>query len=174
MHAALRAGELVGERVRAHRQRIGVGHFEHRGHAAENGRARAGLQVLLVNEPRLAKMHLGVDDAGKNVKAAAIDALARRGAAQSADLGDAPVANANVAQADPVLVDHGPVDQDAIEARRHGGSFLQWRESGLFDSLRPCKRDRRRPMHKKAAMLEDRGVISRERRGCDRLSAGPA
>ena len=28
-------------------------------------------------------------------------------------------------------------------------------------------------MHKKAAMLEDRGVVSRERRGCGRLSAGP-
>ena len=80
MHAALRARELVGERVCARRQRIGVGHFEHRGHAAENGRARARLQVLLMNEPRLAKMHLGIDDAGKNVKAAAVDALARRGA----------------------------------------------------------------------------------------------
>ena len=109
MHAALRAGELVGERFGARRQRIGVGHFEHRGHAAENGRARAGLQILLVNEPRLAKMHLRIDDAGKNVQAPAIDALARRGAAQSADLGDAPVADADVALADPVLVDHGPV-----------------------------------------------------------------
>ncbi len=78
MHAALRPRELVGERVRARRQRVGVGHFEHRGHAAENGRARAGLQVLFMNEPRLAKMHLGVDDAGKNMQAAAIDALARR------------------------------------------------------------------------------------------------
>ncbi len=79
--------------------------------------------------------------------------------AESADLGDPPVAHANVALTDPVLVDHGPVDQDAIETRRHGCSFLQGRESGLFDSLRPCKRNRRRPMHKKAAMLEDRGVI---------------
>ena len=98
MHAAFRAGELVGERVSAGRQRIGVGHFEHRGHAAENGRARAGLQVLLVNEPRLAKMHLGVDDARKNMEAPAIDALARRRLAQSADLGDPPVADANIAR----------------------------------------------------------------------------
>ena len=78
-----------------------------------------------MNEPRLAKMHLGVDNAGKNVKAAAIDPFARRGAAQSADLGDPPVADANVAQTDAVVIDHGPVDQHAVEARRHGGSFLQ-------------------------------------------------
>ena len=105
MHAALRPGELVGERVCARRQRIGVGHFEHRGHAAENGRARPGLQVLFMNEPRLAKMHLGIDDARKNMKAAAVDPFARRGAAQSADLGDPPVADANVARTDPVVVD---------------------------------------------------------------------
>ena len=50
-----------------------------------------------MNEPRLAKMHLRIDHARKDVKAAAIDALARRGAVKSADLGDPPVANANVA-----------------------------------------------------------------------------
>ena len=82
MHAALRPRELVGERFRARRQRIGVGHFEHRGHAAEHRRARAGLQVLFMNETRLAKMHLGVDDARKNMQAAAIDALAGRAPGQ--------------------------------------------------------------------------------------------
>ncbi len=97
MHAAFPARELVGERFRAGCRRIGVGHFEHRRHPAENGRARACLQVFLMNEPRLAKMHLGIDDARKNVKAPAIDTLARPGVAQSADLGYAPVANPNVA-----------------------------------------------------------------------------
>ena len=101
MHAAPGPRELVGERVCARGQRIGVGHFEHRGHAAKHGRARAGLQVLFMNETRLAKMHLGVDDAGKNMQAAAIDALAGRRLAQGADLGDSPVANANVALTDP-------------------------------------------------------------------------
>ena len=96
-----------------------------------------------MNEPRLAEMHLRIDDAREDVKAAAIDALARRGAVKSADLGDAPVADANVALADPVLVDHGPVDEHAIETRRHGCSSLQGRESGLFDSSPACKRDRR-------------------------------
>jgi hypothetical protein len=78
-----------------------------------------------MNEPGLAKMHLGIDDARKNVKSAAIDALTRRGAAPIADLGDPPVTDSNIAQTDPVVIDHGPVDQNAIETGRHGGSFLQ-------------------------------------------------
>ena len=101
MHAALRPEKLVGEGLGAGRRRIGIGHFEYRGHAAEHGRARAGLKVLLVNEARLAKMDLGIDDAGKNVQAAAIDAFARRGLAQGADPGDASVANADVAEPIP-------------------------------------------------------------------------
>ena len=98
MHATFRAGEFVGERVSAGGQRIGVGHFKHRGHPAENCRARAGLQVLFMNEPRLAKMHLGVDDARKNMEAPAIDALPRRRLAQGADLGDPPVTDSNIAR----------------------------------------------------------------------------
>ncbi len=125
MHPAFRPGELVGERLGAGRRRVGVWHFEHGGHAAKHGRARPGLQILLVNEARLAKMDLGIDHAGNNVQAAAIDTLARRGLAQGADPGYAPVAQADVANADPVVVDHGPVGQDAIETRRHGlTSFL--------------------------------------------------
>ena len=143
MHAALRARKLVGERLRAGGQRIGIGHFEHGGHAAEHGRARSGLQVFLVNKPRLAKMHLGIDDSRKDMQAAAIDPLARRSAAQSADLGDSPVADPDVAQANAVLVDHGSIDQDAIETGRHIGSFLQWRKTGVFEGVRPCKRNRR-------------------------------
>ena len=92
--------ELVGERVRARRRRVGVGHFEHGGHPAENGRARAGLQILLVDEAGLAEMHLAVDDAGQNMQALAVDPFACRGAAEIADLGDAPVADADVAHAD--------------------------------------------------------------------------
>ena len=105
--------ELVGQRLGAGRGRIGVGHLEHGGHPAEHGRARAGLQIFLVFQAGLAEMHLGVDDAGQDVQAAAVDALARRGAAQGADFGDEPVADADVAQAGAVMVDHGPAGEDA-------------------------------------------------------------
>ena len=161
MHAAFRPGELVGERLGAGRRRVGVGHFEHRGHAAEHGRARAGLQVLLVNEARLAKMDLGIDHAGKNVKAAAIEAFAGRGSAQGADRGDPAVANADVANADPVVVDHDPIDEHAIETRRHGlvlscsGAKAAYLTVSALASATGGER-----MSKKAAMLEDRGVVS--------------
>ncbi len=141
MHPAVGPGELIGERIRAHRQRIGVRHFENGRHPTENGCPRPGLQVFFMNEPRLTKMYLGIDDAGKNMKAAAVDPFAGRRLAQGADLRDPPVTNANVSRTNPFLVDGGSVDQDAVEAWRHLGSFLQWRECGLFDSLRPCKRD---------------------------------
>ena len=77
MHAPLRARDLVGERGGGGRRRIGVGHFEHRGDAAQHRRARAGLEILLVSQAGLAEMNLGVDDAGQDVQAAAIDPLAR-------------------------------------------------------------------------------------------------
>ena len=74
-----------------------------------------------------------------------------------------------------VLVDHGPVDEDAIETRRHGGilSCVSAKAAYLTVSVLASATGGD-SMHKKAAMLEDRGVVSRERRGCDRLSAGPA
>ena len=82
VHAVRGAQHLVGERLGGGGQRLGVGHFEYRGDAAEHGGARAGLEVLLVLEPRLAEMHLAVDHAGQNVRPAAIDALARRSASR--------------------------------------------------------------------------------------------
>ncbi len=69
VHAAFGAGELVGERMRRRRQRIGVGHLEDRGHAAQRRRTRSRLQILLVGEAGLAKMHLAVDDAGQDMQA---------------------------------------------------------------------------------------------------------
>ena len=160
VHAAFRPGELVGQRFGAGGRRIGVRHFEHGGHAAEHGGARTSLQVLFVNVARLAKMDLGIDDAGKNVKAAAIDALARRGLAQGADPGDAPVANADVAKADPVLVDHGPVDEHAIEALRHrlvlscSGAKAAYLTVSVLASATGDEN-----MSRKAASLADRGVV---------------
>ena len=82
MHAAGGAPHLVGKRGLAGGQRIGVGHFEDGGDAAQHGRARAGLQIFLVLQPRLAEMHLAVDDAGQDVQAAAVDRLAGGGLAR--------------------------------------------------------------------------------------------
>ena len=71
--------DLGGERLLGDGQRIGVRHFEHRGDAAHHGAARAGLEVFLVGQPGLAKVHLRVDHAGQDVQALAVDHLAGGG-----------------------------------------------------------------------------------------------
>jgi hypothetical protein len=89
------------------RQGIGVGHFEHGRDAAHDGAARTGFQVLLVGEARLAKVHLGVDHAGQDVQAGAVDDFGRRGLSKSADCCNAATRDGNVAHALAVLIDHG-------------------------------------------------------------------
>ena len=88
-------------------------------------------------------MDLAVDDARKDVQAPAIDPLAGRGGAEVADLGDAPVADADVALARAIVVDDGSVRQNEIEIARHGAAFsLRAGASGLINKPRACKRDR--------------------------------
>jgi hypothetical protein len=65
MHAVAGAADLVGQGFGRGGQRVGVGHLEDGGDAAENGGARAGLQVFLVLGAGLAEVDLGVDDAGR-------------------------------------------------------------------------------------------------------------
>ena len=99
MHAFGRAADLVGERRLGRRRRVGVGHFEHGGDAAEHGRAGAGLEVFLMRRAGLAKMHLAVDDARQNVQPLAVDPLAAIRPREVADGDDAPGDDADVAQA---------------------------------------------------------------------------
>ena len=79
MHAVAAALHLVGEGCLGDGQGIGVRHLEHRGDAAHHGAARTGFEVFLVGQARLAEMHLGVDHAGQDVQALAVDHLAGRG-----------------------------------------------------------------------------------------------
>ena len=98
VHAAGGAGDLVGKRLGGDGQRIGVGHLEDGGDAAHDRGARAGLEVLLVLGAGLAEMDLGVDDAGEDVEAGAVDDLAGGARRDRADGGDAAVADADVAR----------------------------------------------------------------------------
>ena len=75
MHAMMAALDLVGEGLLGDRQRIGVRHLEHRRDAAHHGAARAGLEIFLVGQARLAEMHLRVHHAGQDVQALAVDRL---------------------------------------------------------------------------------------------------
>ena len=100
MHAVVAAPHLVGERLGVVVCGFGVGHLEDGRDAAHDGGARAGFEIFLVVEPRLAEMHLRVDDAGQDVQAPAIDDAGRRGAREIADGGD-PAAAARPHRARP-------------------------------------------------------------------------
>ena len=107
MHAMPAAFDLVGKRLLGNGQGIGVRHFEHRRHPAHDCAARAGFEVFLVGLAGLAKMNLGIDHAGQDVQAFAVDHLGGRGLCQRADFGDTAAPEADVAHALAVLIDHG-------------------------------------------------------------------
>ena len=68
IHAPAPALYLVRQSICAHGHRLGVRHLEHGGDATKHGRPAAGLEVFLVLEPRLAEMHLGIDDTWQDVQ----------------------------------------------------------------------------------------------------------
>ncbi len=74
----LRGGNpmLGGESVRRTGRRKCVWHVEHGGHTAERGGGGAGGPVFLVRVAGIAKMHVDVDRARQDVKAAHIQNLA--------------------------------------------------------------------------------------------------
>ena len=74
---------------------LGVGHLEDAGDAAQHRGAAAGFEVFLVLGAGLAEMDLGVDDAGQDVKAGAIDDLGRL--ARIAEAGNPAVGDRHVA-----------------------------------------------------------------------------
>ena len=90
-HAVARARHLVGERFGTRRQRLGVGHLEHGRDAARDRRPASRLQVFLVLEARLAKVHLRIDDAGEQMQTLGVDRLGGLGAAERPDRRDPPV-----------------------------------------------------------------------------------
>ena len=119
MHAVGRARHLVGKRGFARRQRIGVGHLEDGGDAAQHRRARARLQIFLVLQPRLAEMHLAVDHARQDVQAGAVDDFAGGATRQVADRRNAPGDDADITPAGTVMIDHRAARQDQVVGLRH-------------------------------------------------------
>ena len=103
MHAVFRPRHFIGERRGACGQRIGVGHFENRGHSAERSRAGAGLQIFLMRRARLTEMHLRVDHARQNMEAGGVDCLSSAGVEEVADFSDFPGSDSDVrARSTPV------------------------------------------------------------------------
>ena len=125
VHAVMRALDLVGQRLGRDRQRIGIRHLEHRRHAAEHGAARTRFQIFFMREAGLAEMNVTVDHARQQMQAAAVDDVAGRGARQVADGGEAAAADADVAQALAVVVDHGAALEDQVVGLSHCSVALE-------------------------------------------------
>ena len=90
-------------------------------------RARAGLQVFLPLQARLAEVDLGVDDAGQHGQARGVEHLAGRGLAEVADGGDLAVAHADVGQAAAGVVHHLAAADDQVEGLSHWRPLLRAR-----------------------------------------------
>ena len=91
--ARLRAGALAqgAQHRRGVHHRLGVRHREDRAVAAGRGRARAGVDVLLVLAPGRAQVHVGVDEGGEGVQPLGLHDLGAVGRLERsgrADLGD--------------------------------------------------------------------------------------
>ena len=66
---------LFVERLHRGGLRHGVGHIEHRGHAARSGGLALGEKIGLCRQTRVAEMHVRVYDAGQDVCALGVDYL---------------------------------------------------------------------------------------------------
>ena len=106
-------------------RRLGVGHLEDRGDAAQHRAARAALEILLPLEARLAEMDLAVDDAGQDGAARVASTISPAEAgAEIADGGEAAVADADVGPAAAGMAHHLAAADDQVEGLRHGGGLV--------------------------------------------------
>ena len=115
IHAPAPAPHLIGERLSAHRRRLGVRHLEHGGDAAEHGRPAAGFQVLLVLEPRLAEMHLGIDDAWQDMQAGRVQGPAGVLGGEGANRDDSAVFHSDIGRPFAGMIDEGRAFDEEIE-----------------------------------------------------------
>jgi hypothetical protein len=112
---------------------IGVGHFEHARHATHDRRKGARFEVFLVGQARLAEMNLGVDDAGQDMKALAVNGFGGGIISEAADGCDAAVANRDVGDSFPVLVDQSGVLENGVVLRHVFGPPCPVLPPGLAD-----------------------------------------
>ncbi len=118
MHAVLRAREFVFDGGARRGRRKGVGHFEHGGDAAQNRRAAAAFQILLVLVAGLAEMDLAVDHAGQNMKPPGFENLGGL-RAQRSDGRDPPTAHADIGLGDARRRRHHAATDQQIEGVAH-------------------------------------------------------
>ena len=121
----------------------------------------------------LAEMHLAVDHAGQHMQALAVDTFAGRRADRSPISASARPECRYRAHPTPSWLTTVPLVK--TQSKLGGMAVLSCSGAEAADSTVSALASATGAlsMHKKAATLEDRGVLSRERRGCDDLLAGP-
>ena len=115
MHAAAPAPDFIGERLGAHRRGLGVRHLEDGRDPAKHGGPAAGLEVFLVLEPRLAEMHLCVDDTRQDVQAGGVQGLARVLGREVANRNDSAVLHTDIGKPFARMIDEGRAFDEEIE-----------------------------------------------------------
>ena len=120
MHAALRAGELVGE-LRALTVSGLVFGISKTAVTPPITAAREPVsRSSLCSSARLAEVHLRVDDAGEQMQPGRVDGLAGLARCQAADGRDFPRFDANVGEAFAGMIDEGGAFDEEIEVFGQG------------------------------------------------------
>ena len=123
VHPAARPGQLVAQSRGGGGRRLGVGHLEDRGDAAQDGGPRSGLQVFLPRRAGLAEVDLGVDHAGQDGQAGGGEDLAGGGLGEIADGRDLAAPDPDIGQAAAGMVDHLAAPDEEVETLRHEPSL---------------------------------------------------
>ena len=113
------APHLVSQGFSGRGQWLGVGHFEDGSHPACNRRPASGFEIFLVFEPRLAKMHLAVNDARQDVQPLGVQRLNSFTPVQIADRGDAALGKAEIAHAGAIMIDNRRSRNDQVKGLGH-------------------------------------------------------
>ena len=119
VHAMMPPRQLVGELGLAGGERAGVGHLEHRRDAAQHRGAGAGLEIFLVGQAGIAKMHLAIDDARQDVEAGGVDHGGGARRRQGSDGADPTIEDPYITEADPVMIDERAALHEKIVGLRH-------------------------------------------------------
>jgi hypothetical protein len=138
-HAFLcRQRELLLQRGDRDRRGLCVGHLQKRRHAPFGAGEAPGVQVLFMFQPRLAEVHLVVDNARQEMEARRVDHLVGLRAVRRIDAGDLLTFDQDVDKPLAVRQDAGRI----FDERAHADSFLRADRIAHGRLTRPRRQER--------------------------------
>ena len=113
--------DLLAQLVRRRGPGLVGGHVEHGGDTAQRGGMGSGGEVLLVGEPGLAQVGMGVDEAGQHHAARRVDHLARGGSLAGREQRlDTAVPDRHRGLAKALSVHDGSAPDERVDPVSHG------------------------------------------------------